>query len=365
MGAAKKLINHNRLGRIGADAPEYSIVIPICHGGVLLREMLLSLRVIDYPRPRFEVILSGTQNDMDDARAVAAEAEATGIHMIYCGSEDRRRSALLNIACRAARGRYLAFADDDCIFRKDWLKKLDDTFQWHPEAGIVGGIDELEKPRRIFDIALDRVLNSPIGTGGVCLGRASSTGQYYPKLWNMALPRHVAMEVASFPEADCPEIFDEDFSVHEDVALAEKIRQTGKKIVFAPEVRIGHKRDTSFLSFVIRNFKMAQVSRRMGVHRPAHWALAALVLDVSFFAVAYTFVPPVVRPPLIIFILIYGFVLSIGALEGYWKTRRVLVSAVIPVLMICLHFSRGFGTLWPFQRKPRDRTIIFLLQAVL
>ena len=331
------------------ETVEFSIIMPVCHGGVFLRDALVSLRALAFQPERFEVLVAGSADDTESHETVTAESLTVKYSLSYVPSSNSNRSALLNTACASAKGRYLAFADDDCIFLPDWLQKLSVVLHSNPGVGIIGGLDEIGSGRSSFDNALDCVFRSFIGTGGLRKGSGMRVGKYYPKLWNMTIPRETALCVAANNREGVPQIFNESLLVHEDVDLAHRIGNTGKKVLFSPEVRIRHSRDTTFRSFVRRNFTMARTCRRLGIHRFPHTALTIFALGALFLPIASFFYRPLwlmVLSYMGIYIITLLLV-PIGALK---RTRNWKTLAIIPPLLMSLHFARGMGYLLPLRK---------------
>lgn len=329
---------------------EFSIILLVCHGGSFLRNALASLREINYPPNRFEVLIAGDADDQESRKITDIQSNIAECDIWYIGHINSKRSARLNAACAVARGRILAFADDDCTFFPDWLQRLNEVFQRAPESGIVGGPDELGHNASSFSLALDYVLNSLLGTGGLRQGRGLSVGQYYPRLWNMAVPREIVLQVAFKPKEELPQVFAESLMVHEDVELANRIKQSGKSIVFSPQLRVRHCRDTTFRSFVRRNFNMARTCRSLGVHRLPHVMLAVFVLSALVLAMfAISFYPA--RVAILTVTGIYMGLLLAGAVVGFKRTRRLPVLLIIPLLLVSLHVARGLGYLFPWRDK--------------
>jgi len=333
---------------------KFSVIIPVCHGGTFLKTVLSSLRQVAFPPERFEVIMTGADDELS-SRIVQEESAGAPFAVSYIDCPEPQRSRQLNEACRMARGRILVFADDDCLIHKDWLEKIGAVFKREKNIGIIGGRDELEHNGSAFDLALDNVLNSFVGTGGMRGGKGPRAGKYYPKLWNMAVPRQVALQVASGTKAGRPQVFNEILGVHEDVDLTNRIEQSGKRIVFAPEVRVGHSRDTSFLAFAARNLAMAGTSRALGVHRLPHLALAMLALGAPALAFAAFYLNSL-RPVLQVFLAIYGAVLLASAVRGGWRTGSLRVLSLVPLLLITLHLARGLGYLLPGRGQEMVRS---------
>jgi len=213
---------------------KFSVIFPICHGGVFLRNALKSLGRLDFPRKRFEVLFTGPDHDQELRHIVNSESANMNINLNYIGVNQSNRSAQLNAAISEARGQILAFADDDCILPPDWLHKLGDVFERESNIGVVGGQDQLGTNEPPFNVALNHVLNSFMGTGGLRRVQGLSVGKYYPRLWNMAIPRDVALSVALKRREGSSYVFDETLNVHEDVELVDRIEKTGKRSVSRP-----------------------------------------------------------------------------------------------------------------------------------
>jgi GT2 family glycosyltransferase len=331
---------------------KFSVILPVCHGGSFLRNALISLRKIEFPPGLFEVLVAGADNDQVSRNIVRAESYAEKFNILYVGCANSNRSAKLNTACSVSRGHILVFADDDCVFLPDWLRRLSGVLEHESDIGIIGGKDELEHNGSPYDLALDFVLNSFLGTGGL-RGTRPSVGRYYPKLWNMAIPREVAFNVALKSKEGLTQIFNESIIAHEDVDLANRIEKSGKRVVFAPEVRIRHCRDTNFFSFVRRNVIMACTCRALGIHRLPHMSLAIFALGTPALALASVFLHPL-RIVLLILLGMYAAILIAGAIGGFRRTGDPRMLAIIPGLMVSLHLARGLGYLLPLRDKSTE-----------
>lgn len=332
--------------------PEFSIILPLCHNISFLRSALKSLRQINFPSDCFEVLVSGGNDDDESRKIVVNELSTVEYDLKYIGSNSSKRSRRLNAACAIASGSVLVFSDDDCIFLPDWLQKIKEVIQREQNIGIIGGKDELECDVSAFDLALDYVLNSFLGTGGLRQGANLSVGKYYPKLWNMAIPREVASNVALETREGFPQVFNESLIVHEDVELANRTEKSGRRILFAPEVRVKHYRDTTFCSTVRRNFNMAHICRRLGVHRLPHMILSFFFLLALGLTIASIF-SLILRIVLFIYMGTYMALLFVSTIGGLKQSRRSRVLLIIPVLTLSLHVSRGLGFLFPWKRTRR------------
>jgi len=286
---------------------KFSLILPVCHGENFLRNSLQSICGLEFPADLFETIIISSEVDPVSRKIVEEKMSSADFEMISITIADTNRSTQLNAGCQKARGHILVFVDDDCLIRKDMLKKLSEVFERESNIGIVGGQDELEQTDSAFDLALDEVLNSFMGTAGLRRNLGPRVGKYYPKLWNMAVPRDVALDVSTGLKNGVPVIFNESLQVHEDVDLANRIEDSGRQIIYAPEVRIGHSRDTTLRSFIMRNFAMA-----------------------------------------------YFTALLASSLIAFMKIRKIRTFALIPVILMSLHFARGVGYLIPLNGRRTD-----------
>ncbi len=333
---------------------DFSVVIPVCHGGRFLEDALRSAAALDYPPDRFEVLVALSPGDASSVDLVgkAAAGESCEIRAVECASPNR--ASRLNRACSLATGRILAFTDDDCVLPPDWLKELRPFFGGAGPPGAVGGGDD---PLGVsaFDEALDWVLNSVAGSGGVRSRREGGAVRFYPKLWNMAVPREVAAAVA-FPAEKEGEmkVFDESLSVHEDVELMGRIEKTGRRVHYAPEVRVSHSRDTTFPSLLRRNFDMARVCRREGMHRLPHGVLTAALLAAALLALSGV-LWPLPRQILLFLAVCYAVLLAGSAAAAAVAKGSPAVFPWVPAMILGLHLSRGTGYLFPAGIPPAER----------
>lgn len=326
-----------------AGPPDFSVILPVCHGGRFLREALDSLRAMEYEAGAFELLVSGRTGD-EEARQLTMELKQRApFHVEYAPCDAAPRSAQLNAALARATGKILAFTDDDCAPPRSWLRDWRAALDARPEIGAMGGSDEPPAGGRAFDQALDCVLNSFAGTGGIRTS-AKGIGRYYPRLWNMTIPREVALSAALPGRGGRPQVFNESFDVNEDVELVERIAQSGKEVAFAPEVRVRHHRDTTFLAFLGRNFGMARACRRLGLHRLPHTLLAGGALAVSALAVLSAWRGPW-RLVLAACAGAYALLLLVSALAALAAKRRAEMLYLVPALLAGVHAARAVGFL--------------------
>lgn len=105
-----------------SDAIDFSVVIPTYNRPRELAVCLESVAQLDYPRERFEVLVvdDGSETPLEPVIAQhRADLRITLIRQARGGPARAR-----NCGAAAARGRILAFTDDDCAPAPDWLSRL-------------------------------------------------------------------------------------------------------------------------------------------------------------------------------------------------------------------------------------------------
>jgi GT2 family glycosyltransferase len=322
----------------------FTVILPVFHSGHFLDDALQSLRYLDYPPECFEVLVAGRENDQEAQAIVRRCAEVSRHRLRFIGRIASRRAALLNAACREARGRILVFADDDCLFLPDWLNQYQSAFAKNPAAGIIGGPDEPQHAGLSFNFAMDAVLQSPLVRGRFPGSGNSRIVKYYPKLFNMAILRELALRVSPVDKDGTPLVFADQLAVHEEVELAERIQRTGKALVLAPEARVKHCRDTTFADFVVRNFFLGRACRQLNVHRFPQTTLSLFVFGMVLLALAALAFAGA-RPAFFLYAGGYLLILIVSGIQSYRKTGKPAVLLLVPLLLAALHVSRGFGHL--------------------
>lgn len=111
----------------------FSVVIPTFNRPDRLRRCLSSLHTLNYDPESYEVLV------VDDGSTVSYNSlqeefpEVRWLRQPNGGPGPAR-----NFGVSQARGRFIAFTDDDCMVHPDWLRELTRVFEAQPEA-LIGG----------------------------------------------------------------------------------------------------------------------------------------------------------------------------------------------------------------------------------
>ena len=138
----------------GEDAlPAISIVLCTHNRAHHLEKALRSLFEQGETRAAFEILL--VDNRSTDETAQLGQALAREGLLRYVSEPQLGLCQARNSGWRAARGRYIAYFDDDALAEAGWIDAIGEAFAWTPEPGIVGGrvlpLWEAERPSWLSD----------------------------------------------------------------------------------------------------------------------------------------------------------------------------------------------------------------------
>ena len=116
----------------------FSVVVPTYQRIEPLDRLLAALAAQQYPVPKFEVIV------VDDGggapiKTIVRPYESC-LNLRLCAQTNSGPAAARNRGVSRARGRFVAFTDDDCAPDPGWLAALERAFATAPEAAIGGAL---------------------------------------------------------------------------------------------------------------------------------------------------------------------------------------------------------------------------------
>jgi GT2 family glycosyltransferase len=122
---------------VTADTPTVSVVIPTRDRPERLARCLEALANQTLPRHEFEVIVADDGSSEPVAPVAKSFGDRINVRVVRQGS--RGPAAARNAGARQARGKLLAFTDDDCVPTFTWLEALVDRMRRHP-GHLIGGL---------------------------------------------------------------------------------------------------------------------------------------------------------------------------------------------------------------------------------
>jgi len=241
-----------------------SIVIATCNRCEHLRNVLNSLEeVTPSPEMIWEVIVVDN-NSTDATHEVVNELIDQKIRNLRYLFEARQgKSFALNTGIAEAKGKIIAFVDDDAIISPGWLTLIGKEFDSDPSLAGLGGRVELYNQE-------DKPIAIRTSRKRFVLSRASFNARFIPIIGcNMAFAREVFEEVGGFDPKLGPGCR---IAAGEDLDFLYKVCRHGLKTVYCPDIWLYHNHgrkagavDDSSISYLIG--------------RGAFYAKHSLVLD--------------------------------------------------------------------------------------
>ncbi len=225
----------------------FSLVIPTYNRPGELGECLETLTFLDTPTNGFEVIVVDDGSDRPLSEVVDRFADRLEVHLIRKANSGPGPSR--NEGAAVARGRFLAFTDDDCRPTPGWLRALELSLEQNP-GYLVGGraINRLEE-------------NSYSATSQVILDAAYAFFNANPDDARFFASNNMAVSAELFAEVGG---FDtESFRyVSEDRELCDRWRHLGYRMAYVPEATILHGHRLTLGSFCRQHFMYGRGARR-------------------------------------------------------------------------------------------------------
>jgi glycosyltransferase involved in cell wall biosynthesis len=115
---------------------DFTVVVPTYNRPAELAGCLRSLAALDYSAAGYEVVIVDDGGTVDLTTALQSGAGKMPVRVV--AQDNRGPGAARNRGAREARGRWLAFTDDDCRPRTAWLRGLAAALQGGHDL-LVGG----------------------------------------------------------------------------------------------------------------------------------------------------------------------------------------------------------------------------------
>ena len=214
----------------------FSVVVPTLGRADQLRGCLAALAGLDYRPECFEVVVVNDGGGRAIDQVAAAWEDRLGLTLVSMGGAGP--SAARNAGAEHARGRFLAFTDDDCRPESRWLEVLQDAHQANPGCAVGG-----------------RMVN---GADGRCAAASQVVLEAAYAHFNRdsSSRRFFATSNLSCPADELRALggFDEEMRFAEDRELCDRWVRSGRRFVRAPQAVVWHMRKLTLRQFCAQHF---------------------------------------------------------------------------------------------------------------
>jgi hypothetical protein len=327
----------------------YTVIIPVTHNLVDLKDCLDSLERLDYPRELFHAVLIDCQvveglREFFRIRLAGYGFHLTTLTLPQTASKHKswlheaRVNEARNAAIDQVPASFFIFTEDDCIFEPDWLRKFDSEVT--ADMGALGGPDLLPDGMQWLPRALDVILQLFIGTAGAKRGGGLRQDWYYPRKENVLIPAEVIARIGKFPES---------LISGAEMEMARRIRQAGLSIKYLPNNPVWHRRNTTFTNFVRRNAyhsaEKVRLLRREGAFSRSPHFLVFVAVIAGLLILAGALIASAIRPLLLIPVAAYILLVLLISIYSLISTRSLSVGLGTALLLPSHHLSITFGIL--------------------
>lgn len=203
--------------------PLVSIIIPAYGRPAATRACIESLLALDYPLESLEILV------VDDASDPPLAPVLADLPVRLLRQEHNiGQSAARNLAAAEARGKLLAFIDNDCVAEPGWLRALVPYLD-EPGIGIVGG--RVIAPPPNGTVAAFEAVRSPLDMGAVDGEVGLGNVIAYLPTCNLIVHRELMLEQGGF---------DSHMLLGEDVDFIWRALRTGIRACYVTEGQVIH-----------------------------------------------------------------------------------------------------------------------------
>ncbi len=224
--AARQLLEYRPVETDPAHWPFVTVVVPVRNRPDGISECVRSLKVLDYPAHKLEIVVVDDASTDGKTPQVVRELP---ISRAVCLSEWAGPAACRNAGASVASGQIIAYTDSDCEVSPGWLRELVPYFA-DSRVGIVGG--------RIDSFSLDtRIERYESVASSLYMGleerecRPNTAIPFLPTA-NLLVRREIWQKIGGFDPA---------FPIGEDVDLVWRTHAAGWRVQYVPRGAVGHK----------------------------------------------------------------------------------------------------------------------------
>ena len=228
------------------SAPTFSIVVPTYNRASQLEVCLKAIARLNYPKDAFEVVVvdDGGKRPLD----TLVERTLSGVDYTLLRQANAGPGAARNAGVDAAKGLYVAFTDDDCAPREDWLTALKKRIDLNPNAAVAGRTcNALTK--NIYSFSSQMLVDY------LCEYYNRDQGAGFATTSNIAMPRDRFLAMGGFARAFRS-------AAGEDRDLVDRWTGAGRKLVYSPDAVVWHRHHLNLFSFAKQHLNYGKAARR-------------------------------------------------------------------------------------------------------
>ena len=237
-------------------SPACSVVVPTRNRADQLRACLSGLSALDYPREKLQVIV------VDDG---GRDVDETALDALVVRTDGLGPAGARNAGVAQADGELLAFVDDDCVPRPDWLTLLVDRRAEAPDHAV-GGRTVNALSESLCAEAAQLVIDVGYTQNSAPERRWFTTN-------NLLVPADGFRALGGF---------DASYRTAEDRDFCARWLESGRGMLYEPDAVVGHARRMDVTEFVEMHFRYGRGAYRF--HRDRRRLGKPVPVEPSYYA---------------------------------------------------------------------------------
>lgn len=217
----------------------FSIIIPTYNRPERLKNCLEAIAQLDYPLDRFEVVIVDDGSSHPLNYIVSPFQERLSIQLIR--QKNSGPATARNTGAKYAKGKFLAFTDDDCQPMSNWLTAFAKKFAEVPDS-LLGG----HTINRLRDNVYSEASQLLIDYIYCYYNKGDDRASFFASN-NFALSKKLFNELGGFDVAF-------PLAAAEDREFCDRCSSQGYSLIYVPEATIYHSHFLSSLSFWRQHF---------------------------------------------------------------------------------------------------------------
>ena len=234
-----------------------TVAVPTYNRGKSISATLEAIAEQNFPRESYELIVVDDGGKDSTKEIIREFSRKSGFPIKYLWQENRGPAAARNLAIRNSKAPIIAFTDDDCVPKSDWLEKIASAFSKDKDAMIVGG--ETIPPKGMIVAAVGQGLTKNAFFDYV---NGKKETIFFPTC-------NAAFRKAVFGKAG---YFDEDFplAAGEDLEFSWRCFKKGLKLLYAPEIIVTHYCNPNLRAYARQSFNYGRGNYIAKLKQPDH-----------------------------------------------------------------------------------------------
>ena len=311
-----------------------SVIMPIRNEAAYIERSLGSVLAQDYPHDRMEILVVDGMSDDATRELVQQLASRFPEHTVRLLDNPRRIvPTAMNIGIAAAEGDYVARVDGHCELPSDYLKRclaLAHETGAQNVGGMVYGVGEGFVAQAIASAGRSRF-------GGGAAFRSSKRPGYVDTVFPGFWPKEVLERLGGFGE---------DLVRHQDYELNLRLRQSGGRIYFSPDLVVRYHNRASFASLARQYYQYGWWKAYVTMQNPGAFRLrhAVAPLFVAALVLAVGLAPWTRLAGYALAALLSAYALaSLGTSIAIAVKDGMRYLSLLPVSFGLMHLSWGMG----------------------